>query len=172
MKEIIYNDSNLHMGDINNLVKRAKVLIINSNDELLLACTDHNYFLVGGHVDGEESDRSCIIREIKEETGCDIECDFGKPILRIKYMCKDYPDEGDNTLFVSNYYVAYMDIKFDMKKSNLTEEEKSENFSLRYVKVDEVLKFLEESLVDCTKPDVVFDTLHAILTYLEEYREE
>lgn len=36
MKEIIYNEDNLKDSDINNVVERAKAIIVNSKGEILL----------------------------------------------------------------------------------------------------------------------------------------
>ena len=36
MKEIIYNEDNLNVNDINNVVERAKAIIVNSKGEILL----------------------------------------------------------------------------------------------------------------------------------------
>ena len=69
MKEIIYNDNNLKDEDIHEWVKRAKILVVNSKDEVLIVHTDDSYYLLGGHVDGDESDNECLIREIREEAG-------------------------------------------------------------------------------------------------------
>ena len=50
MKTILYNYDNLQEQDINRVVRRAKILIINSNDEILFAHSNNNYFFVGGRV--------------------------------------------------------------------------------------------------------------------------
>ena len=45
----------LNDTDINREVKRAKALIVNSNDEVMLVFSHNTYFLVGGHVEENES---------------------------------------------------------------------------------------------------------------------
>ena len=54
MKTIIYNDDYLEREDINKEVRRTKAIIVNSNDELLLAFSRNNYYLIGGHVEDNE----------------------------------------------------------------------------------------------------------------------
>ena len=75
MKKIVYNEDDLERKDINKIVRRAKVLIVNSKDELLLAYSHKNYFLVGGHAEENESYDDCIVREVREEIGIELEKD-------------------------------------------------------------------------------------------------
>ena len=67
MKEIIYNYDNVDENEINRIVRRAKALIINDNNEVVLALSHNNYYFIGGHVDNDESDFECLSREIQEE---------------------------------------------------------------------------------------------------------
>ena len=69
MKKIIINDYNLKDEDITEVVKRVKVFLINSNNEILLGYCNHEYQCPGGHVYKNEDLITAINREIKEETG-------------------------------------------------------------------------------------------------------
>ena len=69
ISSIIYNDNNLSDNEITRVVKRAKVLIENDNNEIAIAYSHNNYFFIGGHVENDEDDFVCLDREIKEETG-------------------------------------------------------------------------------------------------------
>ena len=129
MKEILYNNDNLKEQEINNIVRRAKAIIINSNDEILFAHTQDNYFFVGGRVEPNETFEEGIVREIKEETGIDIDFKFQKPFCTITYMNKDYPKEGVNTKSIANYYIVKSDIKPDLSKVKLTEEEMQKEYA-------------------------------------------
>ena len=73
MKEIIYNYNFLNEEDINRTVVRIKAVLENKNGEILLCYSSNNYHLPGGHLEEEESYEECLVREIKEETGIDIE---------------------------------------------------------------------------------------------------
>lgn len=165
MKEIIYNDDNLKDTDINNVVKRAKLLIANSDDEILLACTRGNYHIVGGHVEDGESYDECIVREVKEETGITLDFEERTPYLIIKYMCKDYPEVGTNSLFVANYYDIRTDLKPNLEEVILTDGEKEGSFELKYIHKNIVIDFLNESLETCSNKNVINDTIEAIKEY-------
>jgi len=162
MKKIIYNNDKLDMKDINRVVKRAKLIIINDNNEILLAHSNNNYFLVGGHVEGNESDMSCLEREIKEEVGVDIKVPKLSPFLTIEYYNRNYPEENINTLSLINYYYFNKNIEPNLDNINLTEEEKNGGFKLEFINLDNVIDILTESLETASRKGVVLDTIEAI----------
>ena len=166
MKEIIYNNDNINENNINRIIRRAKVLIVNSKGEVLLAKSNNNYFLVGGHVDNDESDFECLEREIKEEMGVDLKVEPMIPFLRIKYLNKDYPKEEVNTMSVSNYYVINKDIKPNEKKTNLTRAEEKGNFHIEYYPIEELLPVLFGSVSSSTREGAVLDTIEAVKEYI------
>jgi 8-oxo-dGTP pyrophosphatase MutT (NUDIX family) len=168
MKNIIYNNDNLKEQEINNIVRRAKAIIINSNDEILFAHTQDNYFFVGGRVDDNENFEEGLVREIKEETGIDIPLTKRDVFCTITYMNKDYPKEGINTKSIANYYVIKCDIKPDLSKVKLTEEEKYCDFCLEYISKKNVLNELHNHFKKCTKKNVVRDTIKVIKEYVYE----
>lgn len=166
MKEIIYNKESLLEEEINRVVRRAKVLIINRDDEILYAYSNNHYFFVGGRVEEGETFEEGLVREVKEETGIDIPLEKRTPICTITYMNKNYPEEGINTKSVAHYYLIKSDIKPNLENTNLTEEEKSWNFELKYVHKDKALDILNESLKICNKKNTVNDTLEVTKVYL------
>ena len=167
MKEILYNNDNLKEEEINNIVRRAKAIIINSNDEILFAHTQDNYFFVGGRLEPNETFEEGIVREIKEETGIDIDFKFQKPFCTITYMNKDYPKEGVNTKSIANYYIVKSDDKVDLSKAKLTFEEKTCDFKLEYIHEAKALEKLNYHLKKCTKKNVVRDTIKVVEEYLK-----
>lgn len=167
MKEIIYNEDNLKESNINRIVKRAKAIIINSNDEILFGYSDSNYQLPGGHLEDNETYDECLVREIKEETGIDIPLEKRESLLTIKYYCKDYPSKGVNTEYIAKYFCIKTDLKPNLKEINLTENEKEGMFELRYIHKDKAIEELKNSLNTCTKEKVVKDTIKVIDKFLE-----
>ena len=168
MKTIIYNDDYLDKKDINKVVGRAKAIIINSKDELLLAYSSNNYYLVGGHVEDNESDEVCLEREILEETGIELKLDKLRPYFVVEYLCKDYPEKGDNTNYVANYYVVETDEVPNLEKIDLTEGEIEGGFTLEFIHKDKIMDVLEESLKTCSKVNTVRDTIDAVGEYLRQ----
>ena len=167
MKTILYNYDNLKEEDINRIVRRAKILIINSNDEILFAHSNNNYFFVGGRVEENETFEEGIVRETKEETGIDLPLEKREPFFNITYMNKDYPSDGVNTKSVANYYLIKCDTKPDLSKVSLTDEERVSNFKLVYIKKDKVIEELNKSLENCSNKNVVKDTIDVVKEYLK-----
>lgn len=167
MKTILYNYDNLKEQDINRVVRRAKILIINSNDEILFAHSNNNYFFVGGRVEENETFEEGIVRETKEETGIDLPLEKREPFFNITYMNKDYPSDGVNTKSVANYYLIKCDTKPDLSKVSLTDEERVSNFKLVYIKKDKVIEELNKSLENCSNKNVVKDTIDVVKEYLK-----
>ena len=168
MKEIIYNDHNLNNEEINEWVKRAKVLVVNSKNEILIAHTDDSYYFLGGHVDGDESDYECLVREIKEEAGIDYVPNIDEPLVSIKYLLKDYPQEGYNKGYISNYYVIYDDLVPNPSNVNLTDGEKKGNLRLVYIHKDVILDEVKSYLDICKRRNVVRDTIDVLEYFLSK----
>lgn len=167
MKEIIYNYDFLTDNDITRCTKRAKMIIENSKNEILVVYSHKNYFLVGGHVEDNESFEECIAREIKEETGIDIPYEKREPFLSIKYFDKNYPNVGENTKCINNYYFIKYDLVPNLDNINLTDDEKDGGFRLEYINKYKIIEVLTDSLNTCTKPNVVQDTIEAVKEYLQ-----
>ncbi len=168
MVEKIYNEDNLKEEDINNYIDRAKMIVENDKEELLFASTNNNYYLIGGHVDPGETFDECIVREIKEESGVTIPFEKRTPYFSVKYYCKDYPEKGLNTRYISNYYFIKYNLVPNLNNLNLTEGEINDGFKLEYIKKDKAVEVLTENLKICSKKAVVQDTLDAVKEYLKK----
>lgn len=164
---IIYNDDSLKDDEVNRVVKRAKVVIENSNNEILLCFCHNNYYLLGGHIDNDESDMECLHRELLEEAGVKINFNKLIPFVTIKYFIKDYPEDNINSLYIANYYSYKMDLIPNIDKLNLTEDEKEGNFEIQCIHRDNVLNKLNEALEFATRKNVVNDTIEVIEEYLK-----
>ena len=166
-KNIIYNNDNLKINDINRIVKRAKIIFENAEGQLILCHSNGNYFLLGGHVDGNETDMECLYREILEETGAEIKFQTLSPFITIKYFNKDYPETKTNSLTIANYYYLNYNLEPKSVKQNLTEDEIKGGFKLDYIDKNEVIGILERSLASSTRKGVTLDTIEVIKEYLK-----
>lgn len=96
MKEIIYNNDNINLSDITSISVRIKVLLIN-NGKLLIGNEDGCFMFIGGHKEDNEKLIDTLKREVKEETGIELDNEvINDPFLKIIYLDKDYPNKGEN----------------------------------------------------------------------------
>ena len=167
MKELVYNHNNLKESDINRFSRRAKAIIKNSKNQILLACVNGNYHLPGGHLEGNESYEECLERELKEEVGVNLNLKLDNPILTIIYYNKNYPEVGINSKSIAKYFEIKEEIVPNYYNIHLTDEEKKGNFKLEYFDEALILDHLNESLKTCTRVGVVKDTIEVIKEYLK-----
>ena len=163
VNQVIHNEDNLTLNDANKVTRRAKLIVENNNDEILLCHMGVKYFLIGGHIDNDESDEECLVREVAEESGVTLNFSNILPIASSNYINKDYPKNSDITYTNTNYYAIKYDLVPNIEMQNLTEEEIKENFKLMYIPKNEVINFLENTKeINAT----LSDTIMAIKVYL------
>lgn len=163
VNQVIHNEDNLTLNDANRVTRRAKLIVENNSDEILICHMGVKYFLIGGHIDNDESDEQCLTREVAEESGVILDFSNILPIASSNYINKDYPKNGDITYTNTNYYAIKYDLVPNIEMQNLTEEEIKENFKLMYIPKNEVINFLENTKeINAT----LSDTIMAIKVYL------
>ena len=148
MKRIIINDYNLKEEDMTELVQRVKILIINSKNEVLLAYSHNNYQFPGGHVENGEQLIDTINREIREETGIELNLTNNsiKPFaINIGYY-KDWPQQGENRKIEIYYYEIKTDELPNLKNTNYTDNEKDGQFKLQYINLNDVENILKNNV--------------------------
>lgn len=163
VNQVIHNEDNLTLNDANRVTRRAKLIVENNNDEILICHMGVKYFLIGGHIDNDESDEKCLVREVAEESGVTLNFSNILPIASSNYINKDYPKNGDITYTNTNYYAIKYDLVPNIELQNITEKEKKENFKLMYIPKKEVINFLKNTKeINAT----LSDTIMAIKVYL------
>lgn len=143
MKDIVTNKYNLKEEDMTEVVQRVKILLVNSKDEILLGYSHHNYQFPGGHVEENEKLVDTVNREIREETGIELNLTEVEPFARALGYYKDWPEEGKNRKIEIYYYEIKTDEKPNLDNTEYTDNEKDGEFRLEYIplaEVDEVLK--------------------------------
>lgn len=146
MKELITNKYNLKEEEMTEVVKRVKILIINSNNEILLGYSHNDYQFPGGHVEDNEELIETVNREIKEETGIELNLNNIEPFARKSGYYKDWPEEGKNRKIEIYYYEVKTDEKPNLNNTSYTEHEKEGNFELRYIPLSKVEEELEKNI--------------------------
>lgn len=143
---INYNPRKLNEKYIEECEKKARLLIKNDNDEILVANYGGAYLLPGGKIDDNESVIEALIREIKEEVGVDIKETDITSIVTFNYYQKSFPKRNGKVLdrkIITHYYMTNMNIELSKCENTLTEKEIKDNFRLEWIK--------EENLKDIIK---------------------
>ena len=146
MKIVIHNKDNLNDNEINKYVYRARGLIINSKNEILMGYLGGIYQFPGGHLEGTESLGECLEREIMEETGIDVKGKYTTPFYQSIYYDKDYGKKEINRYCEFNYYLIITDDKYDISKTAYDDYEIENNYELRYIKIDDFEKVLKNDI--------------------------
>lgn len=147
MKRIFINDDNLIVDDLAYEVIRVKAFIVNSSNEVLIAHNNNTYQLVGGHVEKNEDMEGALVREIKEETGIEVE-DISGPFMQIMTYSKNYFNSGKNVCNKIYYYRILSNDVPNLQKTNYDALEKQTDFGLFYINIDDFCDFLEQSIDD------------------------
>ena len=137
MKKIINNKYHLKDNEMTDVYTKVKLLIINSNHEILLAYQKNGYEFPGGTNEIGESLDQTVVRELEEETGIVLEMSHFEPFVCSLGYYKDWPQVGRNKKIEIYYYEVHTDLKPNYDNIHLTDDEKKGNFRLEYVPLDE-----------------------------------
>ena len=88
--EKIYNYDNISPEEIDEKTTRARAIIINSKNEVLMCYSNglQHYEFPGGHLEENETLEEGLKREILEETGISLDEEKANLFYAIKYYCK------------------------------------------------------------------------------------
>lgn len=166
MKKIIYNNDNINLSDITSISVRIKVLLIN-NGKLLIGNEDGCFMFIGGHNEDNEKLIDTLKREVKEETGIELDNDvINDPFLKIIYLNKDYPNKGENRES-DIYYYAVETIKLpNLENVNYTESEINKHFELINIDLNKAIDIIKENIPNHKDNEMISKDM---IIALEEY---
>ena len=170
MKDFITNKNHLTEEDITEVVERVKVLLINSNDEILLGYSDNQYQFIGGHIEEGESLLDTLNREMKEETGIELNVRNIDYFSRSIGYFKNHPSKGKNRKTINYYFDIYTDEKPNIYKTSYTENELSGDFELRYIKLKDFVNILNENTKEYGDKKGINREMLAIFNIYEEMK--
>ena len=126
-----YNEDNLKEDEIDSVVTRVKVYLINSKHKILAVHSNGGIQLPGGHVESCEDYLNAVIREIREETGIELSSnDKCVPFFEINHYIKNYRNQGINRIAKMVYYYVFTDKPYTKGKTHLTKHEMESNFEI------------------------------------------
>ena len=166
MKEIIYNNDNINLSDVTSISVRIKVLLIN-NGKLLIGNEDGCFMFIGGHQEDNEKLIDTLKREVKEETGIELENEvINNPFLKIIYLNKDYPNKGENRESDIYYYAVETNKLPNLENVNYTESEINKHFELIYIDLDDAINIIKENIPNHKDNKIISKDM---IIALEEY---
>lgn len=142
VKVITYNKDNIKENEIDEVVHRAKALLIDKNNNLLLGYCNYAYQFPGGHLEKNETVGKCLIREVKEETGIDISKEKINYFMEINHYTRNYRNSNKNRLNKIYYFIVKTDKEPNLSKTSYVDYEKNGNYTLKKVNVNDIERVL------------------------------
>lgn len=147
MKSIIMNEHHLQENEIQEIVTRVKLFVINEKKEVLLASSNGGVQLVGGHMEEGEDAITTIQREIKEETGMEITSkDISEPFFEIHHYVPNYFNTGKKVLSKIVYYWVQTNQEINTANTHLTEQEEQYAFHVQRIPIQQLEQYLSTFL--------------------------
>lgn len=166
MKEIIYNNDNINLSDVTSISVRIKVLLIN-NGKLLIGNEDGCFMFIGGHNEDNEKLIDTLKREVKEETGIELDNEvINDPFLKIIYLNKDYPKKDENRESDIYYYAVETNKLPDLENVNYTESEINKHFELINIDLNKAIDIIKENIPNHKDNEIISKDM---IIALEEY---
>ena len=164
LKEIPFDNPKIRKG--------ARGIVINSDGKIALLnkVNKNEYKLPGGGFENDEDSESAFMREIMEETGCEVE------IIKALGTIKEHKSHRN---FKQTSYIFVSKVINDTHQLHLTDKEKDEGAKLLWVDEKEALKLIVdcyEKLVPSKYEDVYFTKFivvrdKEILQYYNKYKD-
>lgn len=168
MKEIFINKDNLVESQIDEEVIRVKGLLINDKNEILLGYSHNCYQFPGGHLENGETIYEALKREIKEETGMNLDTNLSEPFMMIKYYNKNYFNTNKNRCNKIYYMIIKTNFLPNLSETNYTDDEIQGNYKLKTIKLKDVKKILTDN---ANMYEISKTITNEMLIVLDEYFE-
>jgi hypothetical protein len=174
MKTITYNDDNLTIDNIDDYITKARAIMINNQGKMYLSQFAGMYLFPGGRIEDNENIEECLIREVREETGIELNLNDIKPFLLIRQLIKNYPRRGTdndfrNRLNETYYYLVYTNENIHPDKMTLMENEIKNNFNTIQIELNEIDRLLEQNNVGNIKNKYFAREVKTIADELKKY---
>ena len=116
------------------VVTRVKAFVINSKNEILVAWSYGGVQLVGGHVENDEDLSIAMIREVKEESGIELdEKDEIKAFFELRHPYSKKFSNGRLRESRIVYYMVRTDKSPNLSKMQLTKREIENELKIEFV---------------------------------------
>lgn len=133
---LVINDNNLYINEIHEFGSKVRAILLDDNNQILIANYGDVFLLPGGSIDDGENSISALLRELKEELGQEYNASELQYLTYLDYYQKNYPKRDGSTvnrLIQTHYFVGRYK---GVLKQTLTDKEIKDNFRLELVSLD------------------------------------
>ena len=153
------------------MVELTNLCMIKDGDKYLLQNRVkkdwQGYTFPGGYIEPGESIVQSAIREVKEETGIELDNEvINDPFLKIIYLNKDYPNKGENRESDIYYYAVETNKLPDLENVNYTESEINKHFELINIDLNNAIDIIKENIPNHKDNEIISKDM---IIALEEY---
>ena len=163
------NENNLKFNEIQDFSYKVRAVLIDENENVLVANYGGVYLLPGGSLDNNESISDALIRELTEELGENYNSSELNYLSCINYYQKNYPKrngENKNRFVQTHYYIGKVKSTGE-RKQELTEKEVKGNFRLELIPIEELERKVLEN--ETNNPINIYFQKELIIV-LEQYK--
>ena len=170
MKEIVINKGRLKPDEITHVIDKARIVLRNYDNEIVLSRFGRVYFLPGGKIEFDETPADAVKRELKEETNINILLDDIEPFVLVKHYLRDYESLDGQIVnrLINTYYFTGFTSKDDIEYFNLTLNEKQDDLKAFFIEMEEAKELLKE--YNKENPKATYLAIET-LKVLDEYNE-
>lgn len=170
MATLIINKHNLRIDEVQSFQTKARAILVDKTNRILVANYGGVILLPGGSVDDKETIMQAVIRELQEEIGVEYTQEELKFLTNVKYFQKNYPKRNgtfQNRLVETYYFVGEFKGVSDTSKT-LTAKEKKDKFQLELIELETFEKRILEN-TNTNPRNSYFQT--EMLLVIKEYKD-
>lgn len=170
--EFEINEENLKENNIEEIKTKVRALLIDENNQILVANYNNVIMLPGGKIGASEKNLEALIRELYEEIGVVYKEEELKYLGVLNHYQTNYPkrDGGFYNRLVKTYFYIGIYKGINTKKQILSDKEKQSNFKLELVSLENLESIILNNKNANPRNEYFQKELLTILTCYNNYK--